>query len=387
MSEPPTGSSEPTGVVRIIARTNVGGPSLQVTALMRHLETTRFQQTLLRGVCEEGETDYLDLRASDVPSTIVPGLGRSVKLLGDVQAFWYLVRQLRRLKPTIVHTHTAKAGALGRCAAVLARTPIRVHTFHGHVLHGYFGAMATRVVTLIERLLARTTTYVVAVGEQTLQDLIDARIADPRRSSTIAPGVERGPVIEAAEARARLGLPEDGLVATFVGRLTDIKRPERFIEIARELQTTHPTAIFAVVGDGSLRPGLEADAPTNVRFLGWQSDIPVVMQAADLLVLTSDNEGMPVALIEAAMHGIPAVATDAGTTNRVVLDGESGLIVPVGDQPALNAAVDRLLGDADLRRSFGAKAAAHAATTFSERRLVDDYAALYSRLLAERSSR
>lgn len=374
----------PAPVVRIIARTNVGGPALQVTALMRHLPVGVYPQTLLRGQCAVDEDDYLDLVATDVPSTLVPGLGRSVRLLGDLRALVFIVRELRRIRPAIVHTHTAKAGVLGRLAAVVARVPVRVHTFHGHVLHGYFGPVVTRAVALVERVLARTTTHIVAVGEQTLTDLVAARIARPERSSIIAPGVDEGRPIAAADARAALGLDHlagDAQLVVFVGRLTAIKRPERFCELARSLATSHPHVHFAVAGDGALRAELEAAAPTNVTFLGMCDDITVVMRAADLIVLTSDNEGMPVALIEAAMHGVPAVTTDAGSVRQVVLDGESGVVVPIGDAEALRAAVVAVLDDPARRSAMGAAGKCHAQRHFSSHRLVDDYRRLYDTLL------
>lgn len=374
----------PAPVVRIIARTNVGGPALQVTALMRHLPVGEYPQTLLRGQCAVDEDDYLDLVATDVPSTLVAGLGRSVRLLGDLRALVFIVRELRRIRPAIVHTHTAKAGVLGRLAAVVARVPVRVHTFHGHVLHGYFGPVVTRAVALVERVLARTTTHIVAVGEQTLTDLVAARIARPERSSIIAPGVDEGRPIAAADARAALGLDHlagNAQLVVFVGRLTAIKRPERFCELARSLATSHPHVHFAVAGDGALRAELEAAAPTNVTFLGMCDDITVVMRAADLIVLTSDNEGMPVALIEAAMHGVPAVTTDAGSVRQVVLDGESGVVVPIGDAEALRAAVVAVLDDPARRSAMGAAGKCHAQQHFSSRRLVDDYRRLYDTLL------
>jgi len=385
MVELSTDANTPVRLVRIISRTNVGGAALVVTALTRHRGSDGFEQTLLRGSCDVGEIDYLEVRAPDVVSTTVPGMGRDVRFLGDIRAIWFIYRELRRLRPQIVCTHTAKAGALGRLAALAARVPIRVHTFHGHVLSGYFGPWTTRAVVSVERILGRTTTYIVAVGDRTLDDLVEAKIADPLRSCSIAPGIQRAAEVDADTARSSLGLPVDAQVLMFVGRLTAIKRPERFVMLAEDLRDEFPDAVFVFVGDGTLRPELESEAGPNVRFLGWQSDIPTVMSAADVVVLTSDNEGMPVALIEAAMYGVPSVATDAGATRRVVLDGETGIVVDIGDRPALAAAVGELLGDPDRRQAFSVRARQHADEQFSEGRLVSDYAALYDKLLAERA--
>lgn len=368
-------------VVRVIARTNVGGPSLQVTALMRGLDKDRFPQHLLRGSVDEGEADYLAMRATDVEHIDVPGLGRSVKPLDDLRALIFLTKYMRRVRPTIVHTHTAKAGALGRVAAVLARVPIRVHTFHGHVLHGYFSPNVTRVVVLVERVLARATTHTVAVGQQVLDDLIAAKIARPEVSSVVAPGVRKPAERPQAEARSALGVARDATVVTFVGRLTRIKRGERFIAVARSLESEFADAVFVVVGDGPERAMLELEAAgcANVIFAGWQSDMAQVYAASDLLVLTSDNEGMPVALIEGAMQGVPAVATDVGAVRQVVADGESGFVV--ADVEGIEAAVRRLIQDTPLRAEMGTAAARRAQMLFSEERLVSDYATLYDRLI------
>jgi glycosyltransferase involved in cell wall biosynthesis len=349
---------------------------------MRGLDRDRFPQHLLRGAVDEGEADYLLMRATDVEYIDVPGLGRSVKPLDDLRALVFLARFMRRTRPAIVHTHTAKAGTLGRTAALLARVPIRVHTFHGHVLHGYFSPMVTRAVVLIERLLGKFTTHTVAVGQQVLDDLVAAKIARPERSSVVAPGVQDPGPRPRDAARKMLGLPIDSTVVTFVGRLTRIKRGERFIELARSLEAACPKAVFVVVGDGPEREMLQTSAEgiDNVVFAGWQSDMAQVYSASDLLVLTSDNEGMPVALIEGAMQGVPAVATDVGAVRQVVADAETGFVVREGDE--LIAAVKTLISDEVRRRQMGAAAAERARSLFGEHRLVSDYAALYEKLIA-----
>ena len=375
-------NSESYPIVRVIARTNVGGPSLQVTALMRGLDHDRFPQHLLRGSVEEGEADYLLMRATDVEHVDVPGLGRSVKPLDDLRALVFLIRFMRRARPVIVHTHTAKAGTLGRIAAIVARVPIRVHTFHGHVLHGYFSPTVTRVVVLVERVLGKFTTHSVAVGQQVLDDLIVAKIARRDRSSVVAPGVQDPGPRDRDEAKRMLDVPLDATVVTFVGRLTRIKRGERFISLARKLEAEFGNVVFVVVGDGPEREMLEREAEGlgNVVFAGWQSDMAQVYAASDLLVLTSDNEGMPVALIEGAMQGVPAVATDVGSVRQVVSDNVTGLVVAEGD--ALVEAVRELLGDEGTRRQMGVSAVERAKSLFGEQRLVADYAQLYNTLIA-----
>lgn len=377
-------SDEPIRVARVIARTNVGGPALQITALMRGINEPEFHQILFRGTVADGEADYLEMRAPDVVSTVVPGLRPSLKPFGDIRALWFLVRAFQTYRPTVVHTHTAKAGVLGRLAAILTGVPVRVHTFHGHLLGGYFSPPITRLVVLLERLFARFTTHIVAVGDQVLADLTQAQIAQPTRSSVIAPGVRKLEPVDRTEASRNLSLEDfSGVNVVFVGRLTKIKRAERFIDMARRLLGEGVDARFIVVGDGFERSQLElrAQGSPQILFAGWQGDMSAVYATADLIVLTSDNEGMPVALIEAAMQCVPAVATDVGAVRQVVLDQTSGYVVAVDDAAALTDAVRRLCLDSELRDAMGKAAASHALRHFGEERLVAEHRSLYRELV------
>jgi glycosyltransferase involved in cell wall biosynthesis len=370
-------------VLRVIARMNVGGPALQVTGLVLGMDAVRFDHRLLTGAVGPGEADYVDLRAPGLPLTRVPGLGRSPRPLDDVRALRMLVAEMRRFRPHIVHTHTAKAGVLGRVAAKTARVPGLVHTFHGHLLHGYFSPAVTQAVVRTERALARVSDRLVAVGGQVRDDLLAAGIGRPEQYSVVAPGIALPPMPPRAVARRELGLPLDAPVAVLVARLTSIKRPDRFLEIARRLAVEHPEAIFAICGEGDLLPGLRASAGANVRFLGWRGDVETVYAASDLVVLTSDNEGMPVSLIEAAMCGVPAVATRVGSVAEVVLDGMSGLLGST-NVAELAMLVGRLLADAEERARFSVAATEHARAHFSRERLVADTEALYEQLAIEK---
>lgn len=370
-------------VLRVIARMNVGGPALQVTGLVQGMDPDRFDHRLLTGSVATGEADYVELRAPGLPLTKVRGLGRSPDALDDLRALRQLVAEIRAFRPHIVHTHTAKAGVLGRLAARSCRVPALVHTFHGHLLHGYFSPAVTRGVVQVERTLARASTRLVAVGSQVREDLLAAGIGRPEQYVVVPPGIALPPKPDRAAARASLGLPPDAPVAVLVARLTTIKRPERFLQVAARLADRHPGAIFAVVGEGDLLPTLQASAPANVRFLGWRSDVETVYAASDLAVLTSDNEGMPVSLIEAALCGVPAVATNVGSVSEVVLDGRSGWLVPA-DVDALVAAVDRALSDPAGLRTAGAAACAHASAAFGRARLVADTERLYEQVAAEK---
>lgn len=369
-------------MLRVIARMNVGGPAWQVSVLTRGLTEPEFHTQLVCGTVEAGEADFLELRDPNLPVTRLASLGRSVKLWGDLKALVDLVRLMRRFRPDIVHTHTAKAGVLGRLAAVVARVPVRVHTFHGHVLHGYFSPRVTAAVRVVERFLARRTTAIVAVGAQVRDELLAAGIGRAEQFTVIPPGVAAARRIDRDEARRSLDLPLDAPVVMFVGRLTRIKRVDRLIEAWRTVQAEHPQAVLAIAGEGDLLADaqqLAADLP-SVQFLGWQGDLAPVYAAADIAVLTSDNEGMPVTLIEASMAGVPCVTTAVGSAGEVVLNDVTGFVVPT-DADAVADALNRLLDDGALRKRMGAAAAQHAEAAFGTNRLVDDHAGLYRRLM------
>lgn len=382
-------TTKPIKVMRVIARMNVGGPAWQVSVLTRGLVPPDFESTLVCGYVSEGEADFIALRDPDLPCQQIEGLGRSIKPLDDLRAFVTLVRLMRAERPDIVHTHTAKAGVLGRLAAIVARVPIRVHTFHGHVLHGYFSPRVTKAIILIERLLASRTTALAAVGVQVRDDLLAARIGKPHHYTVVPPGVVIKASLTKAEARQRFDLPPDAPIALFVGRLTQIKRPDRLLEAFRIVRQTVPDAVLAIAGEGDLFDQMKPqanDLGDSVRFLGWQSDLSAVYPLADVVVLTSDNEGMPVTLIEASMLGVPCVTTDVGSAREVVIDQGTGFVV--SKQPnEIADAVSRVLDDQDLANRLGIAAKKNADEGFGTSRLVGDYATLYRSLMARRQGR
>jgi glycosyltransferase involved in cell wall biosynthesis len=370
-------------VMRIIARMNVGGPSLQVTALTRYLDPSLFETRLLVGAVGAEEGDYRALRAPDVPAVHVEGLGRAPDLLDDVRALRRVRAEIRAFRPDIVHTHTAKAGALGRVVARASRVPMLVHTFHGHLLHGYFSPAVTRAVVMTERALARTTNRLMAVGERVRDELLAAGIGRTDQYTVVPPGIELPTSPPKAEARARLDLPVDAAVVGFVGRLTRVKRPDRLVEVLKALMARDSTVHAVVAGGGELLTQVAADlgGSPRVRLLGWWPDVEVVYGAADLVLLTSDNEGMPVSLIEAAACGCPVVATDVGSVREVVADGETGLVVPRSAADIATAA-RALLDDPSRRAAMARAGRARASDRFSRARLVRDVETAYLDLAA-----
>lgn len=373
-------------VLRIIARMNVGGPALQVTALSNGLSGDRFEQRLLTGVVDEGEQDYRALRAPNVPAETVCGLGRAPKPVDDVRALVAIHREIRRFRPHILHTHTAKAGFLGRIAATANNVPAVVHSFHGHLLTGYFSPMVTRGLVFAERSLARRSTRLVAVGSQVRDDLLRAGIGRPEQYLVVPPGVDLPTPSSQQVARKELDLPADGPVIGFLGRLTTVKRPDRLLDVFAEVAARRPDAVLAIAGEGDLLDDVRRKAEPfggRVRFLGWQRGVETVLSASDVVVLTSDNEGMPVSLIEAAAVGRPAVTTDVGSAREVVQDGVTGFVTG-RDVASIADAVSRLLEDGDLRHRMGSDASVRAQTLFSGHRLVADTERLYEEIANEK---
>ncbi|MFC7381516.1 glycosyltransferase [Sphaerisporangium rhizosphaerae] len=369
--------------MEIIARMNVGGPATQVSGLCKLLDAEEFDHRLYTGHVDDGEGDRLVFGDAGLAVHRVPGLGRSVNPAGDLRALYRLAGTMRTFRPHIVHTRTAKAGALGRLAVSLSGVgAARVHVFHGHLLEGYFSPPKRAVYVNAERFLATLSDRLVTVGARVRDDLLRNRIGRPEQYVVIPPGVRLGPVPDRAAARTALGLPPGAPVVAYVGRLTRIKRPDRLLEVAREVLARVPGCRFLVCGGGELREQVEREArslPGPVDLLGWRRDVETVYAAADVVLLTSDSEGTPLSLIEAGMTGTPVVATRVGSVAEVVRDGRTGLLA-APDAGELAAHTVRLLSDQELARRMGRAAQAWTTSAFAVERLVADTETLYRSL-------
>ena len=376
-------------VMRVIARMNVGGPSVQVSGLMRQLSPSEFDHRLYTGYCASDEADYLNTVATDINAVRIQGFGRHVSLVGDVKAFVTLVRAIRTFKPHIIHTHTAKAGFLGRLASIVSlHSSIRVHTFHGHLLIGYFGRFKRSLVILAEKFLAYSTDELLAVGDKVRQDLLNAGIGSKSRFGLMPPGLKIGELFSSKDSRAALGLQPDYLQCAFIGRITQIKRPDRFLDVVSEIKKRNIRLDFFIAGDGQLldlcRDRIRKEE-LPVKILGWQNDIERVLSAADMVVLTSDNEGTPLSLIQAGMAGLPVVTTKVGSVPEVVLDGVTGLVTPCDVQEIANA-LEKLCEAKELRDRLGKAAREFNLAKFGIDRLAHDHEELYKRLIANRAT-
>ena len=373
---------------------NLGGPAHQASLLSgRRLDPERYETLLVHGRTAPGEESMADRAQAEGAETVyLPSLRQPVSPLHDARALAQIRSIARRFRPHLVHTHTAKAGFLGRSAALLAfrPRPVLVHTFHGHVLEGYFGPAKTRLYRDLERALGRRTDRLIGVSRQTVDDLVRLGVGPPEKFSVIPLGLELEPYASlerdaGAELRAELGVADDQALLAFVGRIVPIKRVDLLLRSFARASEGGARAHLAIVGDGETRAdfeGLAAElgvAP-RVSFLGYRRDLTRIAAAADAAVLSSDNEGTPVWLIEAAAAGRPAIATDVGGTAEV-LTPESGILVPPDDEIALAAAISRLAGDRELRRRMGTRAREHVLQRYSVERLLSDIDALYRELL------
>jgi glycosyltransferase involved in cell wall biosynthesis len=391
-------SSRPWSIVHAIARLNVGGAALNLLGLAAEQRRRGHDVVVAAGTLARGEAsmEYVATELG-VPVLHVPALQRELSVQPDLAAIRSLRRIIASRRPDILHTHTAKAGATGRIAAALSgrATPsATVHTFHGHVLRGYFGPYRERLFIRVEWLLARMTDAVVTVSDEVRNDLVALGVA-PREKIVVIPygfdlsSLVRPEQADRSRARAELGLGQDTFVLGWVGRLTPIKRPEDLIRTLAHLVQSGIDAALVVIGDGPDRPGVEELAARlgvadRCHFVGYQQEMSHWYGLFDAFALTSENEGTPVAAIEALASGCPVVATDAGGTATVVRNGETGYIVPIGDTVALAAHLTELAHHPELARELGTRGAADVRERFAMGQMADRMDNLYARLLAQR---
>jgi glycosyltransferase involved in cell wall biosynthesis len=379
-------------ILRVITRLNIGGPSIQAISLTTRLAERGHATALIHGRLDRGEGDMTYLVPAGTSLTFVPTLCRPIALADDLRSLFALRRLIREFKPDIVHTHMAKAGMIGRLAALGSGARV-VHTYHGHVLEGYFGAAKTATFIMLERILARCSDAIIAISPAIRQELLDKhRIGRAEQYHVVPLGFDLSAfaaIDDGARAAARvsLGIAPQSRVVTTVGRLTAIKQHGLFLDAFAQVAASNPDAIALIVGDGELRSEVEQRVAElgiadRVRMLGWRRDLATINAATDVFLLTSRNEGTPVALIEAMASGVPGVSTDVGGVKDVIPNRDIGRLAPFGDAHALAAAISDLLSDEIRRRASGDAARAHVLARYSVDRLVDDIDSLYQRLNA-----
>ena len=349
--------SPPIRVLEVIARLNVGGAALCVITLADHLRSPTmpaFDSRIVAGHVGAGEADMGYLVADrQIPLATIDSLGRALSIKSDLLTVAQLVAIMRRERPHVVHTHTAKAGFVGRLAARIAGVPVVVHTFHGHVFSGYFSPRATRIFLLLERLSAHLADRIITPSAELKRQLTeDYHICPPNHITVIENGIDLDPLIgltrHGGDFRAAHNIPPEVPLIGIVGRLVPIKNHDLFFQAARRVIDQIPNAHFAIVGDGERRAELTALAANlgladRTHWAGWQSDVLPVYSALDCAVLCSHNEGHPIALIEAMAAGVPIAATNVGGVADLLRDSRSektyGALVPPGDADALAAGI------------------------------------------------
>ena len=393
-----TGSEAAAGpirVLRVIARLNVGGPALHVTLLNAGMDRDRFATWLVTGTENPGEGSLRDYAvARGVEPLVIPEiLGQASLAPRDVVALAKLISLVRRIRPHVVHTHTAKAGFLGRLAALATGVPVVVHTYHGHVLSGYYGRVRTAGLRVMERGLARVSDRLIAVSERVRDDLVAFGVAPAERFTVVPLGLDLVPMFAAHDHRGalrrELGLDPDTPLVGIVGRLFPIKNHTLFLAAVARLRAVHPDARGLVVGDGVLRGDLQErarqpDLADRVIFTGWRHDLPRIYADLDVLVVSSHNEGTPVSAIEAMAAGCAVVATRVGGLPDLIDDGRTGTLVAPGDPVALATAIGHVLADPTRAEPMRHAARVDVEQRFMASRLVNDLQDLYQKLLAEK---
>jgi glycosyltransferase involved in cell wall biosynthesis len=382
-------------VLRIFSRLNIGGPSVHVILLSAGLRPLGYETRLVVGRESPREGNMLALAAEkSVTCEAMGGLGREIAPLADLRALAGLVRLMRAWRPHIVHTHTAKAGLLGRLAARAAGVPTVVHTYHGHVLRGYFSPAKTALFRWIETRLAASADALVAVSESVKDDLVGLGIASAGKIRVVPLGLDLAHLAGAlprGALRREAGIEDAAPLVGMVGRLVPIKDAPTFLRAASIVARSREDARFALVGDGEERPALEAlcremGLDGRVTFFGWRRDLAAVYGDLDVVVNASRNEGTPVALIEALAAARPVVATRVGGTPDLLGEGERGRLVPPGQPEELARAVLETLTGSEAARRRAQAGREHVLTRHSSDRLVRDVDALYRELRAAKKA-
>ncbi|MBU4343804.1 MAG: glycosyltransferase family 4 protein [Proteobacteria bacterium] len=385
--------------IHIITRLDKGGSAENTLLTVMGLDREIYDVFLVKGLSVESNMADDETRAVEemvkeaeregIRIITVPGLVRRIHLFYDLKAFFALIKILRYEHPDIVHTHTSKAGIMGRWAAFLTGIPVIIHTPHGHVFWGYFGRCKTLFYIILEKLTACITDKIIALTEQEKKDHLHFLIASEDKFSVVHSGINLDRFsnlsVDPAVMKRELEIPEGNLVVGTAGRLTPVKGQRYLIEAARKIVDVKPDTTFVFLGDGELLNELKNMAfrlgiRENVKFLGWRPDVAEVMSTFDIFVLPSLNEGMGRVLVEAMAMGKPIVASDVGGIADLVVDGKNGFLVPAADVEIMVVRINDLLESAEKRKKMGENGKSRAAN-YSSNLMVKNIDQLYRAML------
>ncbi len=390
-------------VLRIINRLNLGGPTFNAAYLTKYLEPD-FDTLLVSGMKDDTEeSSEFIVHKLGLEPTYIPEMYRELHPIRDLTSYRKLVKVIKEFKPDIVHTHAAKAGAVGRLAAYNCKVPVIVHTYHGHVFHSYFSPAKTRVFLEIERYLAKRTTSIITLSTKQLDELSNEFRIAPKEKFTIVPlGFDLHKFTDKQEEkrgafRGKYNIKDDEIAIGIVGRLVPIKNHSLFLRALKvAADKTSKTIRAFIIGDGEERGNIETLAKELnlfaknkhgnelLTFTSWIKDVDVANAGLDIICLTSNNEGTPVSLIEAQASSKPIVSTNVGGIEDVVRSGETALLSPVRNTEAFAENLLKLLEDDELRQQMSCAGNDFVLKAFSYERLCADITTLYNRLLAER---
>jgi glycosyltransferase involved in cell wall biosynthesis len=388
-------------ILRIHNRLITGGPSLNALYLTKYL-SSQFETLLVVGEKEDHEQNaYFLAEEMGIKPILIPDMGRSIHPMKDYKAYKKLQKVIKDFKPDIVHTHSAKPGAVGRLAASSLNIPAIVHTYHGHVFHSYFGKLKTKFIINTERFLAKKSHALIAISDQQKIELTeDFHIADKAKFKVIPLGFELKKFSENQDEkrkkfRKEFNLEDDEIAIGIIGRLVPIKNHHLFLDgINYLLNKTSKKVKAFIIGDGETGQALKNKAGqlnisftddhnpnASLIFTSWRNDIDVINAGLDIIALTSLNEGTPVSLIEAQAANKPIVSTRVGGIGDIVLENETALLSDINDITSFRENLLKLVENDELRNSFNKKGADHVQKKFSVERLADDMSNLYYELL------
>lgn len=362
--------------IQFIARFNRGGTAEWLKVLIPGLRSRGSRSELYSGYVQEGEVE--DLSFIRLGGVKIESLGRGINFFRDFKSFLKFRKILRETRPSVVNTHTSKAGVIGRLAALsLLERPAIVHTYHGHLLYGYFSGFKLRILVVIEKFLANRSDVLIAAGDRVRNELLDFEIGKEDQYVIASPGIIKPKAITEIDFRIKLGISENRIVVGWLGRLTKIKRPDRVLRLALEF----PEIIFLMGGDGELFDQLSETKPENVHLLGWVEPTNL-WTCSDIALLTSENEAQPIALIEAGLFGIPAIAENVGSVCEVIQDRVTGYLTNTQEERVKNLGI--LINDLKLRRELGQNALEFCSINFSVEQFINFHMAAYEKALVRR---